>query len=379
MNNMNAYFVAQNILTSLGHTTEENVNQILNNKTGIRISNHEDWTVEPTPLSEVDREVVEKQVEGDYTIFEKFLIFAIRSSLEQQPLFDIQSEDTIIIISTTKGNIELLNPEKAKQYDKDRIHLWRSAEIIQTYFQAKHTPLVISNACISGAHALVTAMRKLKSGAYKHAVVVGADVLSRFVVSGFGSFKSLDAGACKPFDKNRTGLSLGEGAACILMSTDASIADASQIVFASGATANDANHISGPSRTAEGQYLAMQKANVENETIDFISAHGTATPYNDDMESIAIARHHLNEVPVNSFKGYFGHTLGAAGLIESALSIWAIKENQLFKTLGFEEAGTVEPINVQTEHQKQNIKTVLKLSSGFGGSNAALVIKTVKS
>ncbi len=379
MNNMNAYFVAQNILTSLGHTIEENVNQILNNKTGIRISNHEDWTVEPTPLSEVDREVVEKQVEGDYTIFEKFLIFAIRSSLEQQPLFDIQSEDTIIIISTTKGNIELLNPEKAKQYDKDRIHLWRSAEIIQTYFQAKHTPLVISNACISGAHALVTAMRKLKSGAYKHAVVVGADVLSRFVVSGFGSFKSLDAGACKPFDKNRTGLSLGEGAACILMSTDASIADASQIVFASGATANDANHISGPSRTAEGQYLAMQKANVENETIDFISAHGTATPYNDDMESIAIARHHLNEVPVNSFKGYFGHTLGAAGLIESALSIWAIKENQLFKTLGFEEAGTVEPINVQTEHQKQNIKTVLKLSSGFGGSNAALVIKTVKS
>jgi 3-oxoacyl-[acyl-carrier-protein] synthase-1 len=119
----------------------------------------------------------------------------------------------------------------------------------------------------------------------------------------------------------------------------------------------------------------MKRANVETEKIDFISAHGTATPYNDDMESIALKRHGLETTPVNSFKGYFGHTLGAAGLIESALSIYSLQNNILFKTLGLQNLGTSETINAIKEHQEKKIKTVLKLGSGFGGSNAALIIK----
>ncbi len=375
---MNVFFAGYNIVTSLGLSVKENVKQILNNKTGVEISNNPDWTIEPTPLSIVNRKAIQNQINGDFTIFEKFLIFSIEESLKVNLKFDIKSPETLIIISTTKGNIELLEEEKAKGYSKNRINLWASAKIIQNYFNNPNTALVISNACISGVQALIAGMREIKTGHYKNIVVAGADVMSHFVVSGFQSFKSLSPVACKPFDKDRVGLSLGEGAATILLTGNKKIADSSKIIFSSGATANDANHISGPSRTAEGQYYAMKRADVESETIDFISAHGTATPYNDDMESVALKRHGLENIPVNSFKGYFGHTLGAAGLIESALSIYSLQNNILFKTLGFKNLGTVEKINVLKEHQKKEIKTVLKLGSGFGGSNAALIIKKSK-
>lgn len=375
---MKVFFAGYNIITSLGLSIEDNVEQILNNKTGVATNNNPDWTIEPTPLSVVDRKPIESEIQGDFTLFEKFLIYSIKKSLEGNQKFDIKSEKTLIIISTTKGNIELLDKKKARNYPKDRIHLWSSANIVKDYFGNPNTPLVISNACISGVQALIAGMREIKTGAYKNIVVVGADVMSHFVVSGFQSFKSLSPEACQPFDKDRVGLSLGEGAATILLSSDESIANSNKIILSSGATANDANHISGPSRTAEGQYYAMKRAKVGLEKIDFISAHGTATPYNDDMESVALKRHGLENVPVNSFKGYFGHTLGAAGLIESALSIYSLQNNILFKTFGFKNLGTIEKINVLKEHQEKEINTILKLGSGFGGSNAAIIIKKDK-
>ena len=372
---MKVFFAGYNIVTALGLSIEENISQILKDQTGVKICENPEWTTEPTPLSVVDRKPIENQIEGKYTLFEKFLIYSITESLKSNIDFDITSKETLIIISTTKGNIELLDESKASQYDKNRIHLWSSAQVVADYFKNPNQVVVVSNACISGVQALIAGMREIKAGRYKNVVVAGADVLSHFVVSGFQSFKSLSPEPCRPFDKDRVGLSLGEGAACILLTQNSEIAHSSKIIFSSGATANDANHISGPSRTAEGQYYAMKRARVETENIDFISAHGTATPYNDDMESIALKRHGLENIPVNSFKGYFGHTLGAAGLIESALSIYSLQNNRLFKTLGFQNLGTVEPINVVKEHQEKEIKTVLKLGSGFGGSNAALIIK----
>jgi 3-oxoacyl-[acyl-carrier-protein] synthase-1 len=109
--------------------------------------------------------------------------------------------------------------------------------------------------------------------------------------------------------------------------------------------------------------------------VDFISAHGTATRYNDDMESIALTRAGLNKVPVNSLKGYYGHTLGAAGVIESVISVETMRNNTLIKTLGCENPGVVEEINVVRETKKQEIKTMLKLASGFGGGNAAVLFE----
>jgi len=108
--------------------------------------------------------------------------------------------------------------------------------------------------------------------------------------------------------------------------------------------------------------------------IDYISAHGTATPYNDEMESIALSRSGLDSVPVNSFKGYWGHTLGAAGIIEIAAGLHSIHNNILYKTLGYETPGTSHPISVIDHNLNASVNNFLKIASGFGGSNAALII-----
>jgi 3-oxoacyl-[acyl-carrier-protein] synthase-1 len=207
-------------------------------------------------------------------------------------------------------------------------------------------------------------------------VVIGGDIVSAFVVSGFQSFKSLSPGICKPFDAGRDGLNLGEGAGTLILST---ARHSDQITMVGGASANDANHISGPSRTGEGLFLAVTKAlaqsNVLPSGIDFISAHGTATPFNDEMESKAFSRCGLGNVPLNSFKAYIGHALGGAGVIESAFAIHGMKQSLIYPTLGYKEFGVPEKITVTDTLTAKVQNTILKTASGFGGSNAAIVFK----
>lgn len=219
----------------------------------------------------------------------------------------------------------------------------------------------------------------IEKGTYDHVIVTGGDIISRFVVSGFMSFMSLSPAACMPFDKDRDGLSLGEAASTIILSKDGN--GKNDIQHIGGASANDANHISGPSRTGEGSFIAIKKAMDEAGIlpgqIDHISAHGTATPYNDEMESIAIDRHQMNEVPVNSLKGSFGHTLGAAGLVETAIMLDEMRSSILLKTAGFRKLGVSRKINVIHQTTEKKLGTCLKMASGFGGSNAAMIIQKV--
>ena len=151
----------------------------------------------------------------------------------------------------------------------------------------------------------------------------------------------------------------------------------SGVKVSGGSVSNDANHISGPSRTGEELNLAISKAmnnaGLSANDIDFISAHGTATLFNDEMEAKAITLAGLQLVPVNSLKGYYGHTLGAAGLIESIISIQSLKENLVIPTRGFENIGVTQPINVCSTLYSATLKNCLKTASGFGGCNAAMV------
>ncbi|HEX5026523.1 MAG TPA: beta-ketoacyl synthase N-terminal-like domain-containing protein, partial [Agriterribacter sp.] len=239
-------------------------------------------------------------------------------------------------------------------------------------------PIVVSHACISGLVALITGMRLLQSGIYDHVVVAGADIITQFILSGFESFHAVSDAPCRPFDARRNGITLGEAAATIILSTQKPRGE-DGIQLLGGAVSNDANHISGPSRTGEELNLAIeaaiQEAGINKMSIDFISAHGTATTYNDDMESKAITLSGLQSVPVNSLKGYFGHTLGAAGLIETAACVQSLKENMILPTHGFEEPGTAEPLRVSNVLQKGEYSTCLKTASGFGGCNAAIVLQ----
>ena len=210
---------------------------------------------------------------------------------------------------------------------------------------------------VSGRYSAISGM--LRSGQYKHVVVVGAEELSRFVVSGFQSFKALSDELCKPFDINRKGLNIGEGAATIIygVASDEKELPESTVVFANGYISNDANHISGPSRTGEGLHLALEKAlaGQDRGDIGFINTHGTATPYNDEMEAIALTRSGLNNRPSNSLKGYFGHTLGAAGVLETVFSAHCLKNNYLVKCAGYETCGVSAPLNIITSDRSENV------------------------
>jgi 3-oxoacyl-[acyl-carrier-protein] synthase-1 len=168
---------------------------------------------------------------------------------------------------------------------------------------------------------------------------------------------------------------LGEGAATMVLSSSSKYAN--NIKVLSGAVSNDANHISAPSRTGEELAQAINKtlndADISASNVDLISAHGTATSYNDEMEAKAITLAGLQNVPINSLKGYYGHTLGAAGLVESIVSIQSLKENVVLPTLGFVTMGVTAPLNVCTAILPGNYHTCLKTASGFGGCNAAVL------
>ena len=234
---------------------------------------------------------------------------------------------------------------------------------------------MVSNACISGLLAILVGMRLIKSGQYENAVIAGADVISKFVLSGFQSFQAISDEPCKPFDQARSGISLGEGAGTLILSSHKKYEGGIKVM--GGSVNNDANHISGHSRTGEDIAVvinkALQEANISASEIDFISAHGTATLYNDEMEAKAITIAGLQSVPVNSLKGYYGHTLGAAGLIESIISIHSLKENLVLPTMGFKQPGVTKPLNICSALLHGTLQNCLKTASGFGGCNAAVV------
>ena len=287
----------------------------------------------------------------------------------------LDPDRTLYILSTTKGNIELLN---AGNYDPVKIHLHATAKQLADDAGFQHS-LVISNACISGVLAIIVAKRFLDVGKYDHCIVVGADALSQFVVSGFESLHALSPELCRPFDSERKGINLGEAASCLVLSSKPeTLGVRSTIKVTGGGLSNDANHISGPSRTglelAKAIDHALQEAQTTPDKIDFISAHGTATLFNDEMESKAFDHAGMNKIPLHSLKGYFGHTLGAAGIVESVMCIQSLLNDEILVSKGFENMGVSQPMNVCKELIQKPITSCLKTASGFGGCNAAIVI-----
>lgn len=377
---MSVYIESGNIISPLGFSTEENYANILSGRSGLRLHTDSRLSDVPLQLALIDDALLESTfaaVVGDgsgFTRFEKFCLLTVTCLLKNSSI-DISSPDTVIILSTTKGNIELL--ESRESYDPRRLHLWHSAALIAKHFSAYNKPLIVSNACVSGVAALVVARRLIESGKYNNAVVVGADKISRFIVSGFQSFMSLSPEPCKPFDAKRVGLNLGEAAVSAVLTRTKLGGAEQQIEVVRGAMHNDANHISGPSRTGEGLFHAIKDA-LAGDKVDFISAHGTATAYNDNMEAVAISRAGLNKVPVNSVKGFFGHTLGAAGLLEAIIALEAMKDNRLIGTRGYSEHGVSEAINVIKDTGRHEVNSLLKLASGFGGSNAAVLLRKTR-
>lgn len=368
------YLESSNIISPIGWDSEENLQSVLSLRSGIRICSDRSLSPLDLPIARLDWDEVSRRFstlagasDKTFTRFEKIGILSVSSALLNSGV-DPADPDTVFILSSTKGNVDLL--DHMGEFEKERLYLWKSAELIARFFGNNSKPVVISNACISGVLAMLTGRKLIASGKYKHAIVLGSDLVSKFIISGFQSFMSLSDQACKPFDIDRKGLSLGEAAATVILSIQQG-----KVELVSGATSNDANHISGPSRTGEGLLLAIRNTLGDHEEPGMISAHGTATMYNDEMESIALNRAGLRRVAVNSLKGYYGHTLGAAGLVESIINIEAMKQGFLPATLGFSTPGVSGEMNVTNRLSRAKTKSMLKIASGFGGCNAAALFK----
>ena len=355
------YRLADNITSPLGDTTRANIEAVRAFRSALSL--HQLWDM-PEPF------MGSLFADGrfDQKDFKTVVIASVKEALSHLPQLDIASPRVGLVLSSTKGDTTGTEGEPFAE----------SARQIAQAIGLSTTPVTVSNACISGLSAQIDAMRMIETGIYDTVIVAGCDIQSKFIVSGFQSFKALSKDECRPFDEDRNGLNLGEAAATIVYGKDKSVCcDGHSWAMTKGAIRNDAFHISGPSRTAEGSFRALRQV-LEGEDIESlacINAHGTATLYNDDMESNAINRAGLRHVPVNSLKGYYGHTMGAAGLLETIVMMHALGEGWIPGTRNYQASGTCYELNITAEHRLTDKQQFVKLMSGFGGCNAAALYK----
>lgn len=362
-----AYIIADNIISPLGETSEENYLSVKSGRSGIR-------AYEPGTCN---------IPEGFYAslLFEDFETLALRSAQKAMAnalknignaQLELKGKRTAFILSSTKGNIE------------ENISLADSAQRIASQLGIDAKPIVVCNACISGLSALILGNRLIDSDLYDAAIVCGCDTPQQFILSGFQSLKALSPEPCRPFDMERMGLNLGEAAATLILSKNPIQGNFWRM--GDGFIRNDAFHISTPSKTADGLYLSLQRT-LESFTkeisstckqidmkahLAFINAHGTATLFNDQMESVAIGRAGLSDLPANAYKSFWGHTMGAAGILETIISMKAIDDDTILGTRGFSELGVSGKMNICAENRPTDKKGFIKMLSGFGGCNATI-------
>lgn len=286
-----------------------------------------------------------------------------------QDIADIP-ENAALIVATTKGAVDELIDDGTCGNRQP----WELGSVLQQHLGI-HGPLAtVSGACASGTLALIRAVNEIRSGRIDHALVVGLDLVARFILAGFDSLKALSPTGPRPFDQRRNGLALADGAAWMLLSADDAIDRQGVCELHSYGVSCDATHITAPCRYATGlKRVFEQLTAMESPAIGGINAHGTATVYNDAMELLAFKERCVVDLPVCSVKGALGHTLGAAGLIEAMLSVISLQRGVLPPTVGLDEP---EPASVQLSGSCELpllSPSVLSCNSGFGGINAAVL------
>ena len=264
------------------------------------------------------------------------------------------------------------------------------ADVTGDHFGIRGPHCAVSVACASGAVAIALAASTLLDGAAPIVLAGGCDPLCPFTLSGFNSLQALDPNPCSPFDQNRRGLNLGEGSAVLILETLAGATARNARILAvlrGWAMTNDAFHPTAPQKDGSGLAdcirLAMEMAEVSADDVGYVNAHGTGTPLNDSAESQAYEtafRGRKHPIPVSSTKSYFGHCLGAAGALEAAITIMAIRAGALIPTLRLTnpiESPGIDWLRGEVKHQP--LPLAMSASSGFGGSNAVLIFESGRS
>ena len=317
------------------------------------------------------------------------MIFALDEALAQAPGFAPE----LTVVGTTSGGMTF--GEEYYRALHARSSLRRAPELIANYTPQKPVMdaqealgisapcLVIANACASGTNAIGHGFECVRSGRYQRVLCGGYDALSELVFVGFDSLQAATAEKCRPFDRGRTGLVLGEGAAVLALENfEAAQRRNAEILgeVVGYGLSTDNHHLTQPNPSGLGARQAMERAlesaQLPASAVDYINAHGTATAFNDAAEGRAIAEL-FGRVPVSSTKGMMGHSLGAAGAIEAVISLLALRQGLLPPNINFRETDETLDLDVVANVARAaTIGTVLSNSFGFGGTNASVILRT---
>ncbi|QEC69450.1 beta-ketoacyl-[acyl-carrier-protein] synthase family protein [Panacibacter ginsenosidivorans] len=301
------------------------------------------------------------------------------------PIAEISSLNTAFISGNTVGGMcltdELYADTRSKDNGSEYLTSYDSASVaiyVQERYKMKGIINTFNTACSSSANAIMYGARLIQHGFAKRAIVGGADTLAKFTINGFNALRILSDETCRPFDKDRKGLNLGEGAAYLVLEKEGDAADKKIYATIAGyGNANDAFHPSSLSAEGDGPVAAMKqalkKANINAGEIGFINAHGTATENNDEVESVSMKKV-FDQVPAfASTKGNTGHTLGAAGAIEAVYSILSLMHQEIYPALHFEHAIDATGLAPVAEYRKKSLEYVMSNSFGFGGNCTSLI------
>jgi 3-oxoacyl-[acyl-carrier-protein] synthase II len=287
-----------------------------------------------------------------------------------------------LVLATTKGEIDLLEKQcRDSKIEKD----FSLSSLLDKTLNYLNIPrgMLVSAACASSSVGISRGSEMILAARAERVAVIGIDIVSKFVFSGFSALQALSVDndsntPAKPFDANRDGLIVGEACGAVLLEKDvAPRGDLAGQIFGWGEAA-DANHVTGPSRDGSGLasaiFAAMEMSGIKPEQIGAVSAHGTGTVYNDNMEMLAFKSVFPEPIPVFSVKGALGHTMGASGTLETIISLKSLQESLVPPTVGFKAPDENSEGWVSSEDVNLGNEYILKTNSGFGGINTALIL-----
>lgn len=392
------YVTGIGIISAIGKDVEENILSLLKGKTGIGDINYlptvhkTDFVAGEVKYTNSELKTLSGlQVQPEISRTALLGIIAAKQAINNAGITKPLNNRIGLISATTVGGMD-----KSELYYHQYLDAEKLSNAIahpcgySTNLIAKATGITgyattISTACSSSANAIITGARLIRNRILDTVVAGGTDAMSRFTLNGFNSLMILDNDICKPFDKNRKGLNLGEGAAFLVLESESSLANRKSeplCVLSGYANRNDVYHQTASSPEGRGAFAAMREAldrsGLNAGDIDYINAHGTGTENNDLSEGIAIERLFGGNVKFSSTKAYTGHTLGAAGAIEAIFSVLALKHGIIPPNLNFHEK--MNEIGIVPESQLINeirVDRVLSNSFGFGGNNSSLIFSNV--
>ena len=393
------YITGIGIICAIGNNVAETLGSLMESRSGIgEITLFKTLHKGVIPLAEVKMTTAALLEETRHTGQNHFTrttllgMIAAKEAVTSAGINDINKYNTGLISATTVGGMDrsedffsefLADPRKGRMADIVNHDCGDSTERIADHLGVKGFVTTISTACSSSVNAMMFGSNLIKTGQMDRVIVGGTDSVTKFTLNGFNTLMILDKTGCHPFDENRAGLTLGEGAAFLVLESEDIVRKENKKILAevSGyGNANDAYHQTASSPEGTGAFMAMAKAlemsGLTPEEIGYINVHGTGTQNNDLSEGVAIERIFGNQVPhFSSTKRFTGHTLGAAGAVEAVISILSMNNRVIFPNLNFTTPmKELKIVPVRELITGIDIRHILSNSFGFGGNNSAIVL-----